>query len=151
VRNQAFQNNASPCRCRESSQENEILGVSSTEAARLVALGGRLGSGNTVSFPSRHHLTASQSRGTLSRRTNNGKVVSTMTAALLATRNLTGRREFLVTFDRSMMGRALRAMVDLGITREIRCYPGRRMLLLEGELEALRQADVTEDEAVPVL
>ena len=47
------------------------------------------------------------------------------------------RKEYLVTFNRPMMGKALRALLDLGITREIRCYPERRMLLLEEELMAL--------------
>jgi len=61
---------------------------------------------------------------------------------------LNGGREYLVSFSRDMMGKALRSLVDLGVTREIRCYPGRRMLLLERELEALRESGVAEEEAV---
>jgi hypothetical protein len=49
-----------------------------------------------------------------------------------------------------MMGKALRALVDLGVTREIRCYPERRMLLLEEEIEALREWGVVEEEAIPL-
>ncbi len=58
------------------------------------------------------------------------------------------RKEYLVTFNRPMMGKALRALLDLGITREIRCYPERRMLLLEEELKGLQESGVVEEEAV---
>jgi hypothetical protein len=63
---------------------------------------------------------------------------------------LNRRKEYLVTYGRSMMGKALRTMVDLGVTREIRCYPGRQVLLLEEELEALRESGVVEEEAIPL-
>lgn len=58
------------------------------------------------------------------------------------------QKEYLVTFGHSMLGKALRTLMDLGVTREIRCYPGRQLLLLEEELEALRASGVVEKEAI---
>ena len=60
------------------------------------------------------------------------------------------RQEYLVTFGRSKLGEAFGAFRDRGITREIHCYPGRRLLLLQQELEALHEEGVFEDEAVPI-
>lgn len=49
-----------------------------------------------------------------------------------------------------MMGKAMRILIDLGVTREIHIYPERKMLLLAEELEGLRQSGVKEDQAIPL-
>jgi len=59
-----------------------------------------------------------------------------------------GRREYLVAFGPSRLGKALRTLARLGFTREIRCYPERRVLLLEEEVEALREQGIQAEEAL---
>lgn len=66
----------------------------------------------------------------------------------LKKKKCTNQQEYLVSFSRDMMGKALGALRKLGFTREIRCYPNHQILLLEEELKALRDCDVSERAAI---
>jgi hypothetical protein len=95
-------------------------------------------------------LTISRIYGTLFRDTGKEEEAGNMAVETQSKSRLNRRREYLVTYGHSMMGKALRTLTDLGVRREIRCYPERRMLLLEEELEALREEGVVEEQAIPL-
>jgi len=62
-----------------------------------------------------------------------------------------GRKMYLVTYGKGELGKALIGLTRLGFTREIRCYPGGQMELLEDELNELRNLGIKEEKAIELM
>lgn len=60
------------------------------------------------------------------------------------------RTMYLVTYEKGALGKALTGLSDLGITREIRCYPNGQMTLFEDELNGLRNLGIKEEKTEEV-